>query len=187
MPISFASLKLRYQCLSLVTGKGFSLNHLSLHLPLLLQLRILRSLQALHRGVHRWRTHTSPLPVEPARPKGRVLGLPEPNGPHLRAALRVAEPEIEGQVIGTNPLVAGRVERGRRPVLGLGFSLVGLNGRGIGALWLGSERRRWFESVRSVEFGSGGGEVAREEGGGGGILAGNTSEDRHEGLRVHSV
>jgi len=65
--------------------------------------------------------------------------------------------------------------------------LVGLNGRGIGALWLGSERRRWFESVRSVEFGSGGGEVAREEGGGGGILAGNTSEDRHEGLRVHSV
>lgn len=29
--------------------------------------------------------------------------------------------------------------------------------------------------------------MAREEGSGGGILASNTNEDRHEGLRVHNV
>ena len=48
MSISFASLKLRNQCLSLFTRKRFSLNHLSLLLPLFLQLRVLRTLQALH-------------------------------------------------------------------------------------------------------------------------------------------
>lgn len=82
------------------------------------------------------------------------------------AALRVAEPEIEGQV-GTDRFLPGPVERGRGPVLGLGLLLVGLGRRVIGLLGLRGEGRRWLESVTVVELGrGGGGEVAREERGG---------------------
>lgn len=155
MFISFASLKLRNQCLSLFTRKRFSLNHLSLLLPLFLQLRVLRTLQALHRGVHRGGAHSGPLAVDPARSEGGVLGLPEPDGSHLGTALRVAEPEVEGQVVGPDGLAAGLVEGGGGPIPGLGLFLVGLGGREIGALGLGRERRRWFEGVIGVEFGRG--------------------------------
>lgn len=163
VPFSFASLTLRNKCFPLFTGKRFSLNHLSLLLPLLFQIRVLCTLQALHRGVHRGGTHSGPFPLHPARPKGRVLGLPQANGPHLGVALRVAEPEVKGQVVGASRLAAHTVEGGGGPVLGLGLFLVGLGGRGSGALGFGSEGRRGFESVGGVEFGRGGREVAREE------------------------
>lgn len=83
------------------------------------------------------------------------------------AALRVAPPEIEGQV-GIERFPAGPVERRGGFVLGLRLFLVGFGWGVIGAFGFGGDRRRWYEIVTVVEFGGGGGgEVAREERDGG--------------------
>ena len=44
---------------------------------------------------HSLNSHAGPLAVKAARPKRRVLGLSEPNWPHIWAAVRVNVPEIE--------------------------------------------------------------------------------------------
>lgn len=176
MPLGFIPRTLQNQGFPLSMSKRFPLNQPSLLLPLLLQLRVLISLQTLHLRVHRRSTNPGPLPVHPVRPKRRVLGLSQPDRPHRGAALRVAEPEVERQV-GTNRLAAGSVERRGGTVLGLRLLSVGLGGSVIEVLGFGGEGGRWFEGVAVVEFGSGGGgEVAREErDDGGGILAGEAS------------
>lgn len=167
LPLSFPPLTLQNQGFPLSTGEWLPLNHPPLLLPLLLQFQILPTLQTLHLRVHRRSTHPGPRPVEPVRSKRRVLRLPEPDGSHRLAALRVAPPEIEGQV-GIERFAAGPVERRGGFVLGLRLFLVGFGWGVIGAFGFGGDRRRWYEIVTLVEFGGGGGgEVAREERDGG--------------------
>lgn len=88
LPFGFVPLTKLNQELPLSFSERWALYLLPLFPPYLFQLRIL---------LHRRRTYTRPFPVQSIRAERGVLGLSQPNGPHTGTALRVAEPEIEGE------------------------------------------------------------------------------------------
>lgn len=99
LPFGFVPLTKLNKKLPLRFSERWALYLLPLFPPFLFQLRILpsSSLHRLHLRLHRRRAHTRPLPVQSIRTERGVLGLSQPNGPHTGTALRVAEPEIEGE------------------------------------------------------------------------------------------
>lgn len=162
LPLGFGPLALFHQDFPLSGTERLSLNLLSPPPPLLLQLRVLlHSLHRPHLRVHGRGTHSDPLAVDSARPKRRVLGLPQPDGSHSRVALGVAVPEIEGQ-IRMYRLLTRTVEGRRRAVLGFLLFLGDMIRVRVMVLGVWGKGGWGFEGVAVVEF-RGVGEVAREK------------------------